>query len=96
MTRSQVHEVLALGQGILRLEPCWVPRSFRIPGRRLRLHPDDLYAFGADRAEAFAKNWGYRSVETDRRRMVARKDIDLIEAASPAISWPIASIPRCG
>jgi hypothetical protein len=35
--------------GILRLEPCWVPRSFMIPGRRLRLHPDDLYAFGGER-----------------------------------------------
>jgi hypothetical protein len=26
-----------------------VPRSFMIPGRRLRLHPADLYAFGAHR-----------------------------------------------
>src|SRR5262252_10271020 len=36
-------------EGVLRLEPSWVPRSFMIPGRRLRLHPDDLYAFGAHR-----------------------------------------------
>ena len=36
-------------EGVLRLEPCWVPRSFMIPGRRLRLHPDDLYAFGGHR-----------------------------------------------
>ena len=35
--------------GLLRLEPCWVPRSFMHPGRRLRLHPDDLYAFGGHR-----------------------------------------------
>jgi hypothetical protein len=34
---------------MLRLEPCWVPRSFLMPGRRLRLHPDDLYAFGGHR-----------------------------------------------
>ena len=26
-----------------------MPRSFMIPGRRLKLHPDDLYAFGAHR-----------------------------------------------
>jgi hypothetical protein len=26
-----------------------VPRSFMIPGRRLKLHPDDLYAFGGHR-----------------------------------------------
>jgi hypothetical protein len=49
MTRAHIGEVIAAGQGIMRLEPCWVPRSFMIPGRRLRLHPDDLYAFGAHR-----------------------------------------------
>src|SRR5579872_4417005 len=47
--RSQVQEVIDRGAGILRLEPCWVPRSFMIPGRRLKLHPDDLYAFGGHR-----------------------------------------------
>ena len=35
--------------GLLRLAPCWVPRSFLQPGRRLKLHPDDLYAYGLDR-----------------------------------------------
>ena len=34
---------------MLRLEPCWVPRSFLMPGGRLRLHPDDIYALGAHR-----------------------------------------------
>ncbi len=47
--RSQVQDVIDAGAGILKLEPCWVPRSFMIPGRRLKLHPDDLYAFGAHR-----------------------------------------------
>ncbi len=43
--------VLALeqGGGILRLAPNWVPRSFCIPGRRLKLHPDDYYALGGER-----------------------------------------------
>src|SRR5258708_12285489 len=49
LDRNTVQEALNIGNGILRLEPCWVPRSFMIPGRRLKLHPDDLYAFGADR-----------------------------------------------
>ncbi|NBV56112.1 MAG: hypothetical protein EBR70_05980 [Verrucomicrobia bacterium] len=35
--------------GLLRLAPCWVPRSFLQPGKRLKLHPDDLYAFGLSR-----------------------------------------------
>lgn len=40
---------LEAGAGILRLAPNWVPRSFLRPGRRLRLHPDDWFAYGADR-----------------------------------------------
>jgi len=47
--RSVIQDSLGQGRGVLRLEPCWVPRSFMHPGRRLRLHPDDLYAFGAQR-----------------------------------------------
>lgn len=37
------------GQGVLRLTPTWVPRSFLHPGRRIKLHPDDYYALGAER-----------------------------------------------
>jgi hypothetical protein len=40
---------LATGGGLLRLAPTWVPRSFLQPGKRLKLHPDDLYAFGLSR-----------------------------------------------
>ena len=36
-------------EGVFRLAPSWVPRSFMIPGKRLKLHPDDLYAFGKSR-----------------------------------------------
>ena len=37
------------GEGIVRLAPCWVPRSFLMPGGRLKLDPRDLYALGAHR-----------------------------------------------
>src|SRR5215510_675569 len=47
--RSFIEDALGQGKGLLRLEPAWVPRSFMHPGRRLRLHPDDLYAYGAHR-----------------------------------------------
>ncbi len=40
---------LDAGEGLLRLTPTWVPRSFLHPGRRIKLFPGDLYAFGADR-----------------------------------------------
>ena len=34
-------------------------------------------------AEAFARNWGYESFETDWRALIRRADIDLIDIASP-------------
>ena len=37
------------GKGVFRLFPTWVPRIFCIPGRRLKLHPDDYYSFGTHR-----------------------------------------------
>jgi predicted dehydrogenase len=37
----------------------------------------------ADKAKAFADKWGYESVETDWRRLVERKDIDLIDICTP-------------
>jgi len=46
---NQVRDAVGDGAGILRLEPNWVPRSFMVPGRRLKLHPDDLYAYGGHR-----------------------------------------------
>jgi myo-inositol 2-dehydrogenase/D-chiro-inositol 1-dehydrogenase len=40
-------------------------------------------ARNAERAKAFAENWGYESVETDWRRMVESAEIDLVDIASP-------------
>src|SRR5579872_6288525 len=47
--RDLVHDALAAGEGVVRLAPCWVPRSFLMPGGRLKLDPRDLYALGAHR-----------------------------------------------
>ncbi|MCR9116364.1 MAG: hypothetical protein NXI22_05345 [bacterium] len=46
---SILSEALDAGKGLLRLTPTWVPRSFLHPGKRIRLHPDDWYAYGAHR-----------------------------------------------
>jgi hypothetical protein len=46
---QKLETALNKGKGVLRLYPNWVPRSFCIPGKRLKLHPDDYYAFGAHR-----------------------------------------------
>jgi myo-inositol 2-dehydrogenase/D-chiro-inositol 1-dehydrogenase len=40
-------------------------------------------ARNSDRVKPFAESWGYESVETDWRQLVARKDIDLVDIASP-------------
>jgi myo-inositol 2-dehydrogenase/D-chiro-inositol 1-dehydrogenase len=40
-------------------------------------------ARNVERVKPFADNWGYESVEADWRKLVERKDIDLIDIASP-------------
>jgi predicted dehydrogenase len=40
-------------------------------------------ARSATAAQAFAANWGYETVETDWRRLIARPDIDLVDIATP-------------
>jgi hypothetical protein len=42
-------KIIEQGKGILRLAPTWVPRSFCVPGRRIKLHPDDYYVLGGVR-----------------------------------------------
>jgi len=53
VAKDNVGKILAgaldAGEGLLRLTPTWVPRSFLHPGKRIKLHPADYYAFGADR-----------------------------------------------
>jgi len=46
---SILDRALDAGGGLLRLTPTWVPRSFLHPGKRIKLHPDDWYAYGAQR-----------------------------------------------
>ncbi len=47
---SQIlQRALDAGEGILRLTPTWVPRSFLHPGKRIKLAPADWYALGVHR-----------------------------------------------
>ena len=46
---SIANKALEQGKGVVRLAPNWVPRSFCVPGRRIKLHPDDYYAMGGER-----------------------------------------------
>ena len=49
-TTSMIHNSFEQGRGVLRLAPNWVPRAINQAGGRLRLHPDDLFAFGMQRS----------------------------------------------
>ena len=44
-----LRQVFEENGGVLRLLPTWVPRAFCRPGKRIKLHPDDYYALGAER-----------------------------------------------
>jgi hypothetical protein len=48
-TQQLAQKAFEQGKGILRLAPTWVPRSFCVPGRRIKLHPDDYYVLGGVR-----------------------------------------------
>jgi myo-inositol 2-dehydrogenase/D-chiro-inositol 1-dehydrogenase len=56
------------------------PQFFDLPYRPVL---KAVAARRADRVKAFAANWGYESYETDWRTLIARKDIDVIDIASP-------------
>jgi len=54
--KSKILATLEKGGGIFRMQPIFVPRRFSKPGKRLRLHPDDYYAFGTKRG-AIKERW---------------------------------------
>src|SRR3954468_23691655 len=56
------------------------PRFFDLPYQPVL---KAVCARNAERVKSFADNWGYQSIETDWRSLVVRKDIDLIDIASP-------------
>jgi len=56
------------------------PRFFDLPYRPVL---KAVSARNGERASTFAANWGYASIETDWRKLVERKDIDVIDIASP-------------
>ena len=47
--KQTIENALEQGKGVLRLAPTWVPRTFCIPGKRIKLHPDDYYILGLNR-----------------------------------------------
>src|SRR5690348_1994029 len=56
------------------------PRFFDLPYEPVL---KTVCARNGEKAAAFAKQWGYESAETDWRKLLDAKDIDLIDIASP-------------
>jgi myo-inositol 2-dehydrogenase/D-chiro-inositol 1-dehydrogenase len=56
------------------------PRYFDLPYRPVL---KAVAARNKERVEKFAANWGYESFETDWRKLIERKDIDVVDIASP-------------
>jgi hypothetical protein len=44
-----IDDSLEAGKGVLHLAPNWVPRAFAVPGGRIGLSKEDLYAYGPHR-----------------------------------------------
>ncbi len=61
---SVVDRAIDGGNGVLRLFPNWVPRAFCIPGKRLKLHPDDYFSFGTHRG-GIDERWFASTVKAD-------------------------------
>jgi hypothetical protein len=62
--RAHVDALLAEGDGLLRLEPCWVARDFLPPGRRFGL-PEDAYDLGE--RGAVCERWLGSTTRADNR-----------------------------
>lgn len=53
---ATIKDVFEKGEGIFRLFPSFVPRRFGKAGRRLKLHPDDYFAYGMKRG-SITERW---------------------------------------
>src|SRR6185295_275771 len=82
-TKSKVAAELSRTGGLLRLAPAWVPRSFLQPGLRIKLHPDDTYAYGLNRG-GIDERWFASTTPTANEG----------RAADEGLSWCVAGNKR--
>jgi hypothetical protein len=72
-TEQIIEDALDQGKGVLRLAPTWVPRSFCVPGRRIKLHPDDSYVLGLERG-GIDERWLSSTVRADNGPLTAEDE----------------------
>lgn len=73
MSLASIDRAFEMGKGILRLVPNWVPRSFCIPGRRIKLHPDDYYILGSTRG-GIDERWFASTTPADNGPLTGRDE----------------------
>src|SRR5258708_17227425 len=93
-TQGLVEGALADNGGLLRLAPCWVPRSFLQPGKRLKLHPDDLYAFGLNRG-GIDERWFSSTTPAANENRTPDEGLSYVVAGGNRFTLQDAA-PECG
>src|SRR5207302_497604 len=93
-TRSKVEGQLSATGGLLRLAPNWVPRSFLQPGLRLKLHPDDTYAYGASRG-GIDERWFASTTEAANEGRVPDEGLSYVVAGKERFTLRQA-VADCG
>ncbi len=73
MSQKDLSSTFEKNGGIFRLAPAWVPRSFCIPGRRIKLHPDDYYAPGGERG-GIDERWLGSTTRADNGPLTAKNE----------------------
>ena len=71
--KALAERALEQGKGIVRLTPTWVPRVFCVPGRRIKLHPDDYYALGANRG-GIDERWFSSATPADNGPLTSKNE----------------------
>ena len=72
-TKAMAEKAMEQGKGILRLTPTWVPRVFCVPGRRIKLHPDDYYALGGNRG-GIDERWFSSTTPADNGPLTSKNE----------------------
>jgi len=71
--RALAQRALDQGNGIVRLAPAWVPRVFCVPGRRIKLHPDDYFALGTNRG-GLDERWFASTTPADNGPLTSKNE----------------------
>lgn len=71
--KAIAERALEQGKGIVRLTPTWVPRVFCVPGRRIKLHPDDYYALGGNRG-GIDERWFSSTTPADNGQLTSANE----------------------